>query len=186
MSDTPTNGAANTAGDAGSNTNAQPAGQQPDAGQTGSDKQFNQADVDRIVKQRLEDDRRARKREADEQKAKEQGEWQQVATQHESRVKELEPQIETVTSERDSYATLVDTLIKPRLKALPDELRALMPDEATPQQRVEQLIKLEAAASKLQGQRTPGTPSGPVGTGAIEVGHAPTDLIARKRASGHY
>lgn len=184
MSDNPTNGAAQTAGEAGSSTSAASTGQPPQAAPSGNERTFTQAELDAILKSRLAEDRRKRDEDAKAARAKEQGEWQALAQQHEAKVQELEPQLATATDTLTARDALIEQLIKDRIKALPEELRDVLPTEIGP--RVEALIKFEKAAAKLQAQATAGTPAGPRDNGAQVAVHSAGDLIAQKRASGIY
>jgi DNA-binding transcriptional MerR regulator len=181
MSDT-TNDQAQTAGEAGSRTDtAGSAGQPPQAGASG-ERTFTQADLDRILENRLAEDRRKRDEAAKAQRAKDQGEWQAVAQQHESRVQELEPQLQRLTDELTEYRTLVQQETEARFKKLPKEVQEMKPSD-DPRTLYTWLPKAEELAAKLAGQRTNGTPSGPSGTGAQPTaGTTPQDLIAEKRA----
>lgn len=66
-----------------------------DAGQTADERRFSQADIDRIVKARLEDEKLRAKRTADEAAAKARGEFEQLAEQRAQRVAELEAELQT-------------------------------------------------------------------------------------------
>lgn len=164
MSDNATNDQTQTAGEAGSSTNVGSTGQLPQAVQSGNERTFTQAELDQILKNRLAEDRRKRDEDAKQQRAKEQGEYQSLAQQYEARIKELEPQLTTTQEQLQTRDALIEKLIAPRVKALPDELRDVLPTEIGP--RVEALIKFEKAAEKLQAAATTGTPAGPRGGGA--------------------
>jgi DNA repair exonuclease SbcCD ATPase subunit len=85
-------------------------------------------------------------------------------------------------AERDELAAALDRTAKARLKALPDELQRLAPEDS-PTRLLAWLDEAEKAAKKLTAQPTsPGTPSGPRGTGAqalVQPNQA--DLLAQKR-----
>jgi hypothetical protein len=177
-------------GDAGSTS--VPAGAATQTATTADEKRFTQADLDRIINERLareKDAEKERVKRAQEQ-AKEQerikaGELQAVAEERAAKLAELEPKVETLTATVTARDELIEKLITPRIKALPDEFRDLLPDSDIAA-RVNALIKVEKAAEKAAAQRNPGTPSGPRGSGATNTAIAPTDAIARKRASGDY
>jgi hypothetical protein len=76
--------------------------------------------------------------------------------------------------------------MKARVKALPAELAAMLP-EGDVLARYKALGLAEAAAAKLSIARSPGTPAGPTGSGGTSTPHTTVEEIAaRKRASGVY
>lgn len=98
------------------------------------DKRFTQAELDAIVKDRLERERKkadetAAKTKADAEAAaaKEQGEWKKLAEQHEARVGELEPRVQTAETERDTYRGIVLSQQQTAIDALPEPLKKLAP-----------------------------------------------------------
>lgn len=152
---------------------------------------FSQEEVNRLLaeerrkadEKRKADEARA-KAQAAEEAAKRSGEWERLAQAREQRAAQAE-------QERDGYAAryqaLAETLereIKARSKALPEELRDLIPGGDDLAARHAALLKLEAAAAKLTARRTPGTPAGPRGIGGVQpaTGASDDDLIAQKRA----
>jgi hypothetical protein len=155
-----------------------------------SEKTFTQADLDRLLKERLaeEKQRADRARAAAEAKAAEEaaakaGEWQTVAEQRKAAAEQAEATAQRLQAERDELAAVVERTVKARQKTLPDELRDLMP-AGTPAQQLAWLEQAEKAAAKLGGQpRTPGTPAGPRGIGGqpTPVGATADDIIAQKR-----
>ena len=94
---------------------------------------------------------------------------------------------DVLQAENDALVAEVDAEIKARLKRLPDELQAFVPEDATPALRLSLLRKAEAAAAKLV-PATPlasrSTPTGPRGTGGLALaaaGNADAALIEDKR-----
>lgn len=179
---TSTAGAGTTPGaDSGSST--------PPASPAGDVKTFTQEDVNRLLaeeKRRAKaaaDAETARQRQAAaEEAAAKAGEWQTVAQQREERAKAAEQAAEALRAERDALAAELEADLKPRVKALPDELRDLVPADAPYAQRLAMVRKLETAAKKLTAQATPGTPTGPRGIGGqpAPLG-AGADLLDQKR-----
>jgi hypothetical protein len=111
------------------------------------------------------------------------GEWERLATERQAKLEAAEQGQQTAAERLTAYEAEMERQIKARLRALPEELRALIP-EGDALTRYTQLEKVEAAATKLAATRTPGTPSGPRGTGAAgSVATTNDDLIAKKRAS---
>jgi hypothetical protein len=184
MSDDLTSGAGSTAGDAGQHAQPVSTGAATPAAQTVDERRFTQADLDRVVSERLARERDAEKertRKAAEQ-AKEQerikaGELQAVAEERAAKLADLEPKVETLTATVETRDKLIEKLIEPRIKALSEEFRSLLPDGDIAA-RVETLIKVEKAAEKAAQTRNPGTPGGPRGSGSP----APlTTVITAKR-----
>ena len=128
------------------------------------------------------------KREADDKAAAERGEYERLAAERGSRVATLEAEATTTAERLSAYEAEMERQIKARLRALPEEIRAMAP-EADTLARFAWLDKAEAAAAKLgqaQAQAAPGTPRGPVGGGAPAAIGATGDTLQQKRASGEY
>ena len=178
MSDNPTVSTQST-GDAGSTSAATGAATQT-ATSSAEDRRFTQADLDRIVSDRIareKDAEKERTKKAQEQ-AREQerikaGELQAVAEERATRLAELEPKIETLTAERDGHAALIDRLMKDRIAALPEGFRNILKRARDVTERVELLADLEKEAANLATTRSPGTPSGPRGSGGQSLVVAP-------------
>lgn len=122
---------------------------QPNGG-TGTGKTFTQAELDAIVKDRLEREQRKRadaeaKARADaeaEALAKNQ-EYKALAEKHAARITELEErgkQIEPLTTERDRYAAAVADIAKQRREGIPDAYGELL-DRMAPLEQLEWLNK---------------------------------------------
>jgi|GEM_PF-6317656 len=191
MSDTETTATTDGAGSipgAGSGTGTQPA-------TPAADRTFTQSELNAL----LAEDRRKAKQAADAETARAKaaaaeaaaasaGEWQSVAEQRKAAAEAAEARADAVQAERDALALEVEEEIKPRLRALPLELRELMPADGTSAQRLAAVRKLEAAAVKLGSMAAAapqrGSPPGPRGIGglAAPVSTAQADLIAEKRA----
>jgi hypothetical protein len=82
------------------------------------------------------------------------------------------------------FAEEMERQAKARVRALPDELKAMAP-EGDVLALYSWLTKAEAAAAKLAPKPATGTPPGPQGQGIAPMA-TPNDLIARKRAAGGY
>jgi len=99
-------------------------------GGTGGEKMLTQAEVDAVVKDRLERQQRAidakakSDREAAEaQRLTEQQEFKTLAERHEAKVREIEPQLQAATTERDALRTHVNRQIDTAMKDWPAEIK---------------------------------------------------------------
>jgi hypothetical protein len=128
MADETTTGAgAQTAGEAGQTTNA-PAdgttgtgpvmaatGGMAEAGQPKpGEKTFTQADIDKIIKARLDEE----KRKVEQKRAKEAGEWQTLAQQHEQDLTATRTEFESVKAQVEKYSQAVQAMYAARVKGL--------------------------------------------------------------------
>jgi DNA-binding transcriptional MerR regulator len=189
MSDNPTDRTQAT-GDAGSTSAATGAATQT-ATTSADDRRFTQADLDRIVSDRIAREKDAEKERtkkaqeaAREQERIKAGELQAVAEERAAKLADLEPKVATLTETLTARDDLIEQLIKPRVKALPEEFQALLPDGDIAA-RVTALLKVEKAAEKAQALRSPGTPSGPRGSGAqssVSNGGGFDAILAEKRS----
>lgn len=173
--DTKTNDAAQTGAEPGNNT-AAATGQAPASAQpAGDDRKFTQAELEEKIKLRLaeEKDRERKRREEQERKIREeeavkQGEFKTVAEERASRIKELEPQIATLTERATALEAVVSADITAREAKLPEKMRPLLktlvPDGDVLKQ-FQALGQLEAAAAELAVAQVPGTPPGPTNNG---------------------
>jgi hypothetical protein len=114
---------------------------------------------------RKDAEREAKERAETEKRAKEQGQYKELVEAKDRELGELKPQVESATARTKALEEVMEAQVKERAKALPDELRAMMPDGDVLAQFA-WLGKAEAAAAKLQIARSPGTPPGPRGSGA--------------------
>jgi hypothetical protein len=124
----------------------------------------------------------AAKAEADKQAAA-RGEFEKLATERGAQLEKIEAEKIAAAARLTAYEAEMERQIAARLKALPDEIKAMAPD-GDALTRYAWLEKAESAARKLVTTRTPGTPSGPRGSGAQQLanGTNEADLIAKKRA----
>lgn len=84
-----------------------------------------------------------------EERLKQQGEFQKLAEQHESRVKELEPTVERYTQ----LSSLVSQQIEAQIKDWPPEAKIFDPGKDAPiEQRLDWMNKAKALVDKLQAQ----------------------------------
>jgi hypothetical protein len=144
-------------------------------GGTGGEKMLTQAEVDAVVKDRLERQQRAidakakSDREAAEaQRLTEQQEFKTLAERHEAKVREIEPQLQAATTERDALRTHVNRQIDTAMKDWPAEIKGLVPaaDTADAQARLTAFETARAIADKFgsgagAGSRTPGSALSP-------------------------
>lgn len=132
--------------------------------------------------------KKKQQKDADEQ-AQQKGEFEKLAVERQTRLDALEQQQASTSERLQALTDAMEKQIRSRLKALPDELRDLVPDEADVLTRYDLIGKAEIAAQKLapaQVQpRTAGTPAGPQGNGARSTAGQP-DLVTRKKADGDY
>ena len=124
--DTTTGGGPQTVGETGPSTQGAPdgtAGTGPATTATGSiagqpkpgEKTFTQADIDKIIKARLDEE----KRKAEQKRAAEAGEWQKLAQQHEQDLTTVKGEFETLKGRVERYEQAVTAMYAARLKALP-------------------------------------------------------------------
>ena len=155
---TTTNAAAQTSAGEGKNT-AAPEGQRPAAASSGApEKTFTQADLDRIVGERLAEE--TRKQEAKATKAaeaaraaalKDQGDYKKVAEQHEARLAELEPYKARV----EAYEQRLSAEIEAEIKDWPAEVKAFDPGAENMQARLDWRDKARPLAAQLAKKPTP-------------------------------
>lgn len=117
--------------------------------------------------------------------AAERGEWERLAGERQARLDAAESLSATAAERITAYEAEMERQYKARVKELPQEIRDMEP-EGDALSRFAWIPKAEAAALKLAATRTPGTPSGPRGTGAAPAPYSTADLVAHKRASGGY
>lgn len=170
-----------------------------------------QAELDALVKDRLERQRRAidadaqkARDEAEAKRLQEQQKYQQLAEQYAGKIATLEPEHKVAVDERDFLRTHVAADMDAAMKDWPAELKALVPGDGDVRARLDAYTKAKAVAEKLGG----GTGSGQGGAGgqgqggggqrfipgnrpapAPASGSNPTLLEqerARLRASGRY
>lgn len=129
--------------------------------------------------------RDAEQRQRADQEAAAKGEFEKLATERAQRLAQIEPEHTALTERYTALVELVEKQAQQRIRALPEELRALKP-EGDVTTLLDWLGKAEAAAAKLTSPRTPGTPTGPRGPGnETPTGIAP-DVAALKRATNDY
>lgn len=164
---------------------------EPTTDTPGNERTFTQADLDRIVNERLERERRRHETEqerarqqAEEARLAEQNEFRQLAEQRADRIVELEAQtaqIETLTTERDAALEVVRELVNGELEAAPDYVR----DAIAERDPVAQLRYLNQHRDKWTADQRRGIPATPRGQAMTRE-----DLIAQEeralRASGRY
>lgn len=141
--------------------------------------QFNAA----LAKERKAWEASAKARSDEEIKIK-QGEWEAVANERKQALDKLTAEIADRDSRLQTFAEEMERQAKARVRALPDELKAMAP-EGDVLALYSWLSKAEAAAAKLAPKPATGTPPGPQGQGMAPMATS-NDLIARKRASGGY
>jgi chromosome segregation ATPase len=152
-------------------------------------KTFTQAELDDIIKGRLADQKKAIERAAEEQRAQEQGEWKTLA---ESRAVELQ----TATADRDTLKGRVEALesrlhaiADERVKALPEKLRARVPeaDKAGADARLEKIEELEAVLAEVPTQPVPpGLGRAPKPAGGANPKQQVDEAVERALRSGGY
>lgn len=136
---------------------------------------FTQADIDRIVKERLDREQRkadeAAKKAADEaaaQALKDNAKFKELSEKQAQALLDKETALttatataETVTKERDRYKTALEAHVKERRNGLPDHITALL-DVLDPVAQLEWLTK---NADKLGGDKREGVPATPKAQG---------------------
>ncbi|RTL01216.1 MAG: hypothetical protein EKK59_03335 [Neisseriaceae bacterium] len=122
------------------------------------------------------------RQEAEEAAAASRGEFEKLASERAARIAQLETEHTTAAEQLAAYQSEMERQVKARLRALPEEIRAMAPD-GDALTRFAWLEKAEAAAAKLIAVvPTNGTPAGPRGVGTAVAGATDTDLLAKKRA----
>jgi CRISPR/Cas system-associated endonuclease/helicase Cas3 len=158
-------------------------GSQDDKGQNGGDeKQFTQAELDQIVKDRLE--REKRKQEAAAQKAKDEAEakalaeqqkWQELAQKHEKKLSELEGELSTTSTAVESakekaerYEKALQAHLKAQREGLADHILALL-DKLDPVEQLEYIATNKDALVGKQANTGGGVPPSPKPKGDGEL-----------------
>ncbi|MBN9393443.1 MAG: hypothetical protein J0I20_35760 [Chloroflexi bacterium] len=115
--------------------------------------------------EKTEAEKKAQKDE--EERQRKQGEFEQLANTKEARIKELEPQLQAVTAERDEYAGILMAQLEAEIKDWPAEAKKTDPGKEVPlKQRVawkdnmKPLVEKLVAAPARQGNRPNPTPTG--------------------------
>jgi hypothetical protein len=199
MADTKADAKDTSEGD-GKNTKGKAEGADTDAAKKDQDdKQFTQADLDRIAAKTRKEEREKAKADKDredrerlEAKAKEQGEFEKLAGEREQKIKELEPQIAALTKENESLRSTVIEIAKAELKALPEDVRDTSPaqyDEdkilTNPVDVLAWLPKGKKLAERLSGETAkPGAKQDPKPKGA--PGEAEKDKEAQALMANNY
>lgn len=145
------------------------------AGQPGGEKAFTQAELDAIVKDRLERQQRSidaktksDRDAAEAQRLTAQQEFKTLAEQREAKIKDIEPRLQSTEAERDALRTHVNRQIDTAMKDWPAEIKGLVPaaDTADAQARLTAFETARAIADKFgsgagAGSRTPGSTLSP-------------------------
>lgn len=148
------------------------------------------ADMRKWRQEREQADAQATKKqqqEADKQAAAK-GEFERLAAERQAKIDTLEQQSSDTSTRLQALTDAMEKQIKVRAKALPDELQAMIPDDADVLTRYELVGKAEQAAAKLVASaptRTAGTPPGPRGNGAPSTAGQP-DLVSTKKTQVDY
>lgn len=138
------------------------------------EKTFTQADVDRMVGERLaEEKRRAEQRSAEatkktkEEALKQAGEWQALAEQ---RGQELGA-LQSAAEQRDAYAKALNGIIHDQIADWPDEVKALDPGKDNLEARIAWVKSAKPLADRLR--QAPKAPSTEAGAGNRRPPDAP-------------
>lgn len=163
----------------------------PNAGEP--EKRFTQAELEfqlneRLTRERTKAAEKAAKEKADldAQALKEQEKFKELADRHEARVKEIEPQLETLTAERDALRDHLAAVVTAETKDWPKEVKDLLPETDDVLVKFEAVARTRALAARLSGTApAPGNGPNPRPTGSAgQVGI--NDIIEQKRAKGVY
>lgn len=170
--------------DHGTGTNA---GTQPHAHAQDAERRYTQEDIDRVVSERLNRQRAQLARESEEARLKGQQEWQQLATQHETRVKELEPRLEALEAAIAARDEILLKTVRTETKDWPAEAKALIPQDGDALAQMAAVDKARALVAKLAepGPRTPGNAPGPRAAGEPNKTLVEREM-ERLRATGVY
>jgi hypothetical protein len=159
-----------TGGEPGSQTPASgdpgkvPASSSGDDPSTKTDKTFTQADLDRIVKERLADSARradqkaaADKRAAEEKALADNAEWKTLADQRAAELETTKAQAALV----DGYAKRLNALVEDEIALWPDEVKGTDPGPKAVDARLDWLEKMRPLAKKLASlPKAPATEAG--------------------------
>lgn len=156
-------------------------------GGEGDEKRFTQAELNAQIDARLKREREAAatkaqkdKETADADALKEQQRFKELAETHEAKVKELSPQVETLTAERDQLQAIVGAAIDAETKDWAAEVKALLPAEAGVLERYAAVERTRGLAARLATTPPPpGNGPNPKPAG----GAAGTDQQARDRVA---
>jgi hypothetical protein len=159
-----------------------------------AEKLFTQDDLDRriahlVAKERAAADQRVQaERDAIEKdKLRAQQEWQKLAEQHETRVKELQPQLDALTKGIEARDAELLKTVKAETKDWPPEAKALIPAEGDALAQMAAVSSARALVAKLgePGPRTPGNTPGPRPAGEPNKSLVDREMD-RLRATGTY
>lgn len=147
---------------------------------------FTQADVDRIVNERIERERQRAERErqraeeqAEAERLEAQQEFQQLAEQRLERISELEP----VAERAERYEAALRTHLDREREGLPDHITTLLDRMDV----AEQLEYIAANRDSLRPQAPrPGVPDTPAANGHLTDSEAIEAEIQRQRRTGRY
>ncbi len=154
----------------------------PPAGRTYTD-----AELDALVKQRIETALADERKKTADAQATEQGKFKELAEQRQGELTQRTTELETTKKQAQAYEQILQAQLDERLKALPKELQALVIGDSLTT-RMDALVKAESAAKALAAQpKAPGTPQGPAnGGGSTRVPTTPDDLETKRRAGGYH
>lgn len=150
---------------------------QTDQNSGDQEKKFSQAELNAILKDRL--DRKEReaetkaakdKEKADADKLKEQEKWKELADSNETKAKTLETQLETATASLAKLTEIVQAQLTADIKDWPDEVKSILPGaDADLLVRYDAIMKAKPLAAKLIGAPgVPGNRPNPKPNGAID------------------
>lgn len=150
---------------------------------------FTQADIDRIVKDRLAAQKKAFEEKQAEELAQKQGEWKELAEKRAARVAELEAELKPLTERANSLEQRLQKIADARVTELPEALRERVPaaDKASAADRlekIEELLAVLAVVPTQPVQRTPGNANKPDPRG--DAATADADRKARLADAARY
>lgn len=162
-------------------------------GGTGEDKVFSQADVDRIVSERMarerrkaEDEKRQAEQEAERKRLEEEGQFKEANDQLKADLKTAQDALKQATEERDAYRERLEVILKERREGLPAHLIALL-DNLDP---LRQLDWLTSNADQLRAgddaKRKKGVPPTPGADDTSEADKKQRGEEASKATSKRY
>jgi hypothetical protein len=146
---------------------------------------FTQEDVDKLIAKKLKEEQKRLQKEQEEQEALKQGEYAKIAEQAKAEAENTRVQYDNLYAEHTRLQDVIEKGIADRIKALPEELQAMLP-EGNVTERLTALQKAEVAAKKLALDSTKGTPKGSKNLGTNSPGNTTQDNVATKMKSGFY
>lgn len=129
---------------------------------------FTQEDVNRIVQQRLREEKEAADRKAKEKEARDKGEFEKLAATVTAERDDLQKKLTASTERNTALTEKITAIINQEIKALPESIRDLKPETDDVLLIADWLVKAKKSAAKMgdgkgekPGDKTPGVGADP-------------------------